>query len=134
MAGFLGAVAKNMDPVSQQTSFSQIHPEDVPIHYRIISLIRRRPYVTLYFALDNQQSRQSQQRMVAIRDIDLTSLNDEARVQVIKLVQQEYDSLRHWHIPYVLPMIDLRYFNGHLYAVSGYPLVTTNLSSTGKAG
>ena len=70
--------------------------------------------------------------MVAIRDIDITSLNDEARVQTIKLVQQEYDSLRLWQIPYVLPMIDLRYFKGHLYAISGYPLAASSLSSTGK--
>jgi len=72
--------------------------------------------------------------MVAIRDIDITSLNDEARVQAIKLVQQEYDSLRLWQIPYVLPMIDLRYFKGHLYAISGYPYATSSLSSTGKTG
>ena len=132
-AAFCSSCGERLDNKKSASSLLQ-NEQDISLHYRIISLVRRRPYVTLYFALDNQQSRQGQQRMVAIRDIDLTSLNDEARVQAIKLVQQEYDSLRHWHIPYVLPMIDLRYFNGHLYAVSGYPLVTTNLSSTGKAG
>ena len=70
--------------------------------------------------------------MVAIRDIDINSLNDDARVQTLKLVQQEYDSLRLWQIPFVLPMIDLRYFKGHLYAISGYPLATSGLSSTGE--
>ena len=72
--------------------------------------------------------------MVAIRDIEINSLNDEARVQTIKMVQQEYDSLRLWQIPYVLPMIDLQYFKGHLYAISGYPLAASSLSSTEKAG
>src|SRR6266480_5528858 len=132
-AAFCSSCGERLDNKKSASSLLQ-NEQDISRYYRIISLVRRRPYVTLYFALDNQQSRQSQQRMVAIRDIDLTSLNDEARVQAIKLVQQEYDSLRHWHIPYVLPMIDLRYFNGHLYAVSGYPLVTASLSSTGKTG
>jgi serine/threonine protein kinase len=131
-AAFCSSCGERLDNKQSASSLLQ-NEQDISLHYRIISLVRRRPFVTLYFALDNQQYRQGQQRMVAIRDIDLTSLNDEARVQAIKLVQQEYDSLRHVHIPYVLPMIDLRYFNGHLYAVSGYPLATVRLSSTGKA-
>ncbi len=129
-ATFCSSCGARLD--SKQSSSSLLQNEqDISIRYRITSLIRRRPYVTLYFALD-KQSRLGQQRMVAIRDIDLTSLNHEARVQAIKLVQQEYDSLRHWQIPYVLPMVDLQYFRGHLYAVSGYPLATSSLSSTGK--
>jgi serine/threonine protein kinase len=111
-----------------------LNEQDIAIRYRITTLVRRRPYVNLYFALDNQQSRHSLQRMVAIRDIDITSLKDEARIQIIKLVQQEYDSFRLWQLPFVLPMIDLRYFNGHLYAVSGYPLAASSLNSTGKIG
>jgi serine/threonine protein kinase len=131
-ATFCSSCGERLDNKNSASSLLQSE-QDISIYYRIISLVRRRPYVNLYFALDNQQSRQGQQRMVAIRDIDLTSLNDETRVQAIKLVQQEYDSLRHSHIPYVLPMIDLQYFKGHLYAISGYPLATTvNLSSTGK--
>jgi len=70
--------------------------------------------------------------MVAIRDIDLTSLNEEARMHAIKLVQQEYDALRIWQIPYVLPMIDLQYSKGHLYAISGYPLAHSSESPIGK--
>ena len=132
-AAFCSSCGERLD--NGKASSSLLHNEqDITIRYRITSLVRRRPYVNLYFALDNQLSRQGQQRMVAIRDIDITSLNDEARVQAIKLVQQEYDSLRLWQIPYVLPMIDLRYFKGHLYAISGYPYATSSLSSTGKTG
>ncbi len=131
-AAFCSSCGERLD--DKKSSSSLLHNEqDITIRYRITSLVRRRPYVNLYFALDNQQSSQGQQRMVAIRDIDFTSLNDEARVQAIKLVQQEYDSLRLWQIPYVLPMVDLRYFKGHLYAISGYPLATSSLSSTGKS-
>jgi len=132
-AAFCSSCGERLD--DKKSSSSLLHNEqDIASRYRITSLVRRRPYVNLYFALDNQQSRQGQQRIVAIRDIDIASLNDEARAQAIKLVQHEYDSLRLWQIPYVLPMIDLRYFKGHLYAVSGYPLAISSLSSTGKTG
>ena len=130
-ATFCSSCGERLD--YNKSSSSLIHNEqDISSRYRISSLVRRRPYVTLYFALDNQQSRQGQQRMVAIRDIDLTSLNEEARVHAIKLVQQEYDALRIWQIPYVLPMIDLQYFKGHLYAISGYPLAHSSESLIGK--
>src|SRR6266567_31971 len=132
-AAFCSSCGERLDIKKSSSSLLQ-NEQDITIRYRITSLVRRRPYVNLYFALDNQLSRQGQQRMVAIRDIDITSLNDEARVQAIKLVQQEYDSLRLWQIPYVLPMIDLRYFKRHLYAISGYPYATSSLSSTGKTG
>jgi len=130
-AAFCSSCGKRLDDKQYSSSLLQ-KEQDITVRYRITSLVRRRPNVNLYFALDNQQSRQGQQRMVAIRDIDINSLNDEARVQTIKLVQQEYDSLRLWQIPFVLPMIDLRYFKGHLYAISGSPLAVSSLSSTGK--
>jgi serine/threonine protein kinase len=118
----------------QKTPSSPLQKEqDLTTRYRITSLVRRRPYVNLYFAVDNQQSRQGQQRIVAIRDIDINLLNDEARVQACRLVQQEYDSLRLWQIPYVLPMVDLRFFHGHLFVISGYPFAASSLSSTGKS-
>ena len=115
-ATFCSTCGERLD--NKPSSSSLIHNEqDISTRYRISSLVRRRPYITLYFAIDNQQSRQGQQRMVAIRDIDLTSLTEEARMYAIKLAQQEYDALRIWQIPYVLPMIDLQYFKGHLYAI-----------------
>ena len=132
-AAFCSSCGERLDNKKSSSSILQ-NEQDITIRYRITSLVRRRPYVNLYFALDNQQSSLGQQRMVAIRDIDITSLHDEARAQAIKLIQQEYDSLRHWHIPYVLPMIDLRYSRRHLYTVSGYPLATSSVSSSGKSG
>jgi len=101
---------------------------DISDTYHITSLVRRRPFVNLYFALDNQQC------MVVIRDIDITSLNDEARMQAVKLFHQEHASLRLWQNPYVLPVIDVRYFKGHLYTIFGYPLATSSVSSTGNSG
>ena len=131
-AAFCSSCGERLDKKEALSSLSQ-KEQDITTRYRITSLVRRRPYVNLYFALDNQQSRQGQQRMVAIRDIDISSLGDEARVQAIKLVEPEYDSLRLWQIPYVLPMVDLRYFQGHLFVISGYPLAATSLGSTGKS-
>ncbi len=131
-AAFCSSCGQRLDDKQYPSSLLQ-NEQDITVRYRITSLVRRRPQVNLYFALDNQQSRPGRQRMVAIRDIDINSLKDEARVQTIKMVQQEYDSLRLWQIPYVLPMIDLQYFKGHLYAISGYPLAASSLNSTGKS-
>jgi serine/threonine protein kinase len=132
-AAFCSSCGERLDKKKDLSSHLQ-NEQDITIRYRITSLVHRRPYVNLYFALDNQQSRQSQQRVVAIRDIDISSLNDEDRAQSIKLVQHEYDSLRLWQIPYVQPVVDLHYFHGHLYTISGYPLAASSLSSTGKSG
>src|SRR5579863_1949203 len=62
---------------------------DIATRYRITSLVRRRPFVNLFFAIDNQQ-----QRQVAIRDIDMTTLNEEKRLLATQAVQDEYDLLR----------------------------------------
>jgi serine/threonine protein kinase len=122
-ATFCSSCGERIDKQKHVSSLLQ-DELDISTRYRITSLIRRRPYVNLYFALDNQQSsRSGQQRMVAIRDIDITSLEDEARVSAIELVQREYDLLRRWQLPYVMPVANLRYFQGHLYVVTGKPSV-----------
>src|SRR5207248_7647659 len=96
------------------------HETDIATRYRITTLVRRRPYVSLFFALDNQQ-----QRPVAIREIDIRELNDEARATACEVVQREYDLLRREHIPSVLPVIDLRHFQGRLYVIAGWPASTS---------
>lgn len=57
--------------------------------------------------------------MVAIRDVDITALEEQARINAIELAEQEYDLLRLWQLPYVMPAIDLRYFQGHLFMIAG---------------
>jgi len=89
---------------------------DIATRYRITSLVRRRPYVTLLFAFDNQQ-----QRPVAIRDLDLSDLSEETRQVIKDAVKDEYDLLRRQRIPYTMPVVDLRYFQHHLYLVTGWP-------------
>jgi len=122
-ATFCSSCGERIDKQKHVSSLLQ-DELDISARYRITSLIRRRPFVNLYFALDNQQSsRAGQQRMVAIRDIDISSLEDKARVSAIELVQREYDLLRRWQLPYVMPVADLRYFQGHLYVVTGKPPV-----------
>src|SRR5215471_13891142 len=95
--------------------------QDITTLYRITSLVRRRPFVNLYFALDNQQFRQGRQHMVAVRDIDITPLEGEAHTQAIELMLHEYDLLRRWRLPHVIPVADLLYFQGHLFVIAGYP-------------
>jgi serine/threonine protein kinase len=131
-ATFCSSCGERLDKKKALSSLLQ-DEQGITNRYRITSLVRRRPNVNLYFALDNQQSRQGQQRMVAIRDIDINPLHDEARVQAIELAQQEYDLLRLWRLPHVMPVVDLRYFHGHLYVVSGYPLTGSSLDTNGKS-
>ncbi len=92
---------------------------DITTRYRITSRVRRRPYTNLFFAIDTQQS-----RPVAIRDIDITSLDNNGRVRACEIVQQEYDLLRHERIATILPVIDMRHFEGHLSVITGWPLNT----------
>jgi serine/threonine protein kinase len=119
-AAFCASCGERVDKKKALSSLLQ-DEQDITILYRITALVRRRPHVNLYFALDNQQSRQDQQHMVAVRDIDITPLEGEARIEAIELVQQEYDLLRRWHLPHVIPVADLRYFQGHLFVIAGYP-------------
>src|SRR5579875_878603 len=121
-AAFCGSCGERID---KQKDASLLLQDESAIdqYYRITSLIRRRPYVNLYFALDNRRSSTGQQRMVAMRDIDISALEDEDRMKAIELVQQEYDLLRRWQLPHVMPVTDLRYSQQHLYTVTGKPSV-----------
>ena len=90
--------------------------QDIASYYRITSLVRRRPCVSLYLATDIRQ-----QRPVALRDIDISSLDTEGRNKAAAAVQHEYDLLRRQHIPYVISLMDVRHFQNHLYVVAGWP-------------
>ena len=103
---------KNVVPLLQNET-------DIATRYRVTSLVRRRPYVSLFFAIDNQQ-----QRPVAIREINIRNLVDDARATACEAVQREYDLLRREQIPSIMPVIDLRHFQGHLYVIAGWPTNT----------
>lgn len=116
------------EPLDKEKDISSLLQDEhtTQARYRLTALVRGGSHVNLYFALDNQQSRPGQQRMVAIRDIDITPLHDQTRIQAIELVRQEYDSLPKWHLPHVMRVIDLRYFQGHLQMVADYPSATSH--------
>ncbi len=118
-ATFCSSCGERLDKKKDLSSLLQ-EEQDITARYRITSLLRRRPCVNLYLALDNQQAGLGQQRMVAIRDIDVASLVGEARTPAIEIVQQEYDLLRHLHLPYVMPVVDLRYSQGQLFTVAAF--------------
>lgn len=89
---------------------------DVADRYHVISLVRRRAYAQLFLAMDNLQ-----QRPAVICDIDISSLDDHKRAEAIKAAQHEYDLLRRHSTPDIMPLIDLRYFQGHLFTIAGWP-------------
>ncbi|GHO87240.1 inactive serine/threonine-protein kinase VRK3 [Dictyobacter formicarum] len=100
---------------------------DITDRYRITSLLRRQHPAKVLLAIDTQQ-----QRPVVIHDIDISALDDEKRAQAIAAVQNEYDVLRHQRIPAVMPLVDLRYFNGHLYVISGWPFALAKKDEADK--
>ncbi|HLX41168.1 MAG TPA: protein kinase family protein, partial [Ktedonobacteraceae bacterium] len=104
----------------QATSLLQDN-QDIAAHYRITSLVRRRPNVSLFLATDILQ-----QRPVALRDIDISSLDNNGRITAATAVQREYDLLRRQHIPFIIPLIDVLHFQNHLYVVAGWPRVGTD--------
>ncbi len=116
----------------KQTSIL-LEEQDSNNYYRITTLVRRRSYINLYFALDNHPPVGGQPRMVAIRDIEVANLKKETRDQVITLVQQEYDNLRRWQIPHMLTSIDLRSFQGHLFLISGMPFTSEEIKKAESA-
>ncbi len=93
-----------------------MHESDISTRYRITSLVRLRPNISLFFALDTLQ-----QRPVALREITIRGLADEAYQTACEAVQQEYDLLRREHIATIMPVIDLRHHQGHLYNIAGWP-------------
>ncbi len=104
---------------NEKTSAPTLLPDthDINTRYRITSLIRRRPYISLFLAIDNQQH-----RTIAIRDLDVSSLEPGPRETIIQAAQAEYDLLRRQHISSVLPVIDLRYAQNHLFVIAGWPI------------
>ncbi len=97
----------------------KIYLEDdstIVVRYRKTSLLHRRPFVSLFLAADSRQ-----QRQVALRDIDITSLSEADRATAYSTIQHEYDLLRQLNLPSVMPAIDMGYFQGHLFTVAGWP-------------
>ena len=106
-------VQKNSRQVDAAT---QVDTTDIAERYRITSLMHRSTFTKVFLAMDTLH-----QRPVILRDIDISSLDDDAKLQAIQAVQHEYDTLRRQRIPDVTPLIDQRYFQEHLYSVAGWP-------------
>src|SRR5579859_4442161 len=124
---FCGSCGERMDQKKGVTGLLQ-DEQEISARYRILSLIRRRPSVNLYLALDLQPSARG--RMVAMRDLDLSSCDEQARLSVIEQAQREYDLLRHRQPPHVMRAVDLCYSQGHLYTVAGFaPHITAGESA-----
>jgi len=130
-ATFCSSCGERLKAKKQTSSIDEQDPKN---RYRITTLLRRRPYVNLYFAFDNQQTlTTSQPRMVAIREIDVSHLQKEARADALAQIQQEYDQLRRWPVPHTLSSIDLRLFQGRLSLVSALPVLAQDAAATRNA-
>jgi len=85
--------------------------------------------VSLYFAVDGHR-----QRVVAIRDIDISSLDDEAQAKAIEFVQEEYDQLRRQPTMFVMPVIDLQVNQNHLLTIASQPIFGHDTGGENKTG
>lgn len=112
-ASFCGTCGERLD---KQNSTQLLHRTDIAERYRITSLVRRLPYVQLFIAIDTLR-----QQPVVIRDLDISSLDEHGQDQAVEAVQQEHTMLRHYNICNVMPVIDLRFFQGHLYSIAAWP-------------
>lgn len=115
-AAFCGVCGERIKRVA--TKMHPVPSSAVGERYRFTSLVRRRSYVQLFLAHDIQTN-----RPVAIRDLDMSSLSKEQIEQAMIAVQQEYDLLRRQRIPDLMPVIDLRSQEEHIFVVSGWPFV-----------
>ena len=72
--------------------------------------------IQLSFAMDTWL-----QRLIMLRDIDISGLDEAARKLAYTELQQEYDLLRRLDITDVMPLIASHSYEGHLYSVAGWP-------------
>jgi serine/threonine protein kinase/ribosomal protein L40E len=115
-ATFCGSCGERVGKEKKEQSPAE-DSDHTSLRYQVTSLVRQRPYVKLFFALDNQQ-----QRTVVIRNIDISSLDEEAQAKASELVQCEYDLLRKERIASVLPVIDVQNSQGHLLTITSQPI------------
>lgn len=113
-AQFCGTCGKRI--TSALSHAIQGQKTDIHERYRITSLVRRQSYVQVFLAVDTQEH-----HPVMMRDIDITSLSEQACQRALMVIQQEYDLLRRQGIQDVMPLIDQRYAKGHLYSIAQWP-------------
>ncbi len=113
---FCGTCGKRVNKDSLKTPVTQPNTDDISERYRITSLIRRSGHTQLLLAMDTLH-----QRPVVIRDINISSLDNDGKQSALEAVQREYDMLRRLRIPDVMPLIDLRYSHEHLFVAGGWP-------------
>ena len=118
-ATFCGQCGERVKKQGSETSSPEY--SDVIERYRITSLVRRRPYTQLFFAFDNQQ-----QQAVAINTANLSILEEEERARAIEAFQYQYDLLRRHPLPTIMRLVDLRYYQGHIYLIANWPRQDTN--------
>lgn len=108
--------------------------DEISARYRKTSLLIRCPYVNLFLAVDSQR-----QRPVAIRDIDVSDLDEVGQARAYEIVTWEYDLLRRLSLPAsaLAPAIDTVRSQGHLYTImddSSFPTRIYTLQDVLQSG
>jgi len=125
---FCGTCGERVNKDSLKAPVTQPNTDDISERYRITSLIRRCGYTQLLLAMDTLH-----QRPVVIRDINISSLDDNGKQRAVEAIQREYDMLRRLRIPDVMPLIDLRYSHEHLFVAGGWPFPLPDDAKNGNS-
>ena len=117
-AVFCGACGQRVDSAGQneRVPHTPAIAENNGERYRITALVGRHAHVQLFFATDTLFK-----RPVTIRDVTVSTFNEELQEQARTATQHEYDLLRRQRIPGLTPVIDVRASNGHILVVCGWP-------------
>jgi len=122
-ATFCGHCGERVNKQGETTS----SPSNTTIEerYQIYTAVRRitngltaeaTPILQLSHAFDTLQ-----RRPVIMRDLDVSSLPEEERAKAIEAAQNEYDLLRKLQHPDIMPVIDLHFYERHIYTIATWP-------------
>jgi serine/threonine protein kinase len=122
-ATFCGHCGERVNKQGETTS----SPSNTTIEerYQIYTDVRRittgltveaAPILQLSHAFDTLQN-----RAVIIRNLDVSSLPEEERAKAIEAAQNEYDLLRKLQHPDIMPVIDLHFYERHIYTIATWP-------------
>ncbi|WP_052890723.1 inactive serine/threonine-protein kinase VRK3 [Thermogemmatispora carboxidivorans] len=128
-AAFCGACGRRIEGAASPRSAEAEAEAEFRQRYRITSLVRRRPYISLFLATDV-----SLQQTVIISDVDISMLDAEARQRAAQLVRREYDLLRRHAIPHLTPILRQEYDQGHIYVIAGNPFARSEAQEAGRDG
>lgn len=127
---FCPICGERMGSAPSSEELAILEQPEVSSRYTSPTLLCRRDYVSLSLAADVRR-----QRPVAIRDIDVSMLNEPEQARAYAVVKREYDRFRRLSapIPLLLPAIETHFSQGHLLTIMGNPAFPSQVCTLDEA-